>query len=92
MTTVTISIPESLRAFVDHQLADNGFGNVSEYFRTLLRDAQAKENDARLQTLLLEGLTSGKDIPVTKEFWSVLKTEAAQIAKKHRSRKEAGIL
>ena len=88
MTTVTISIPESLRAFVDHQLTDNGFGNVSEYFRTLLREAQAKENDARLQTLLLEGLTSGKDIPVTKEFWSDLKTEAAQIAQKHRTRKK----
>ena len=41
MTTVTISLPESLKEFVEHQLADNGFGNVSEYFRSLLREAQA---------------------------------------------------
>lgn len=40
MTTVTISLPESLKAFIDHQLATKGYGNVSEYFRSLLREAQ----------------------------------------------------
>jgi antitoxin ParD1/3/4 len=84
MTTVTISLPESLKEFIDLQLTRRGFGNVSEYFRTLLRDAQAREDDARLEALLLEGLTSGADIPVNKEFWRDLKAEAAQIAAKHR--------
>jgi antitoxin ParD1/3/4 len=88
MTTVTISLPESLKEFIDHQLANKGFGNVSEYFRTLLREAQAKEEDARLETLLLEGLASGEDILLTKEFWRDLKTEAAQIAQKHKVRKK----
>jgi antitoxin ParD1/3/4 len=87
MTTVTISLPESLKAFVRRQLASKGYGNVSEYFRTLLREAQAKEEDARLKTLLLEGLTSGKDIPLTKEFWSALKAEASQLAQAHETRK-----
>ena len=36
MTTVTISLPDSLRVFVDAQLATKGYGNVSEYFRSLL--------------------------------------------------------
>jgi antitoxin ParD1/3/4 len=83
VTTVTISLPESLKEFVDLQLTHRGFGNVSEYFRTLLRDAQAREEDARLEALLLEGLTSGHDIPVNREFWRDLKAEAAQIAAKH---------
>lgn len=87
MTTVTISLPESLKAFVKRQLADKGYGNVSEYFRTLLREAQAEEEDARLEALLLEGLTSGKDIPLTREFWSALKAEANQLAQKHKARK-----
>ena len=34
MTTVTISLPESLKAFIDRQLATKGYGNVSEYFRS----------------------------------------------------------
>lgn len=88
MATVTISLPDSLKDFVDFQLAKKGFGNVSEYFRTLLREAQAKEQNARLEALLLEGLTRGDDIPVTREFWRDLKAEAAQIAAKHRKLKK----
>jgi antitoxin ParD1/3/4 len=48
MATVTISLPESLKQFVDAQLADKGRGDVSEYFRGLPREARAKERDARL--------------------------------------------
>ncbi|MGA3189688.1 MAG: ribbon-helix-helix domain-containing protein [Bryobacteraceae bacterium] len=87
MTTVTISLPESLKAFIDRQLATKGYGNVSEYFRSLLRDAQREEEDARLEALLLEGLASGEDIPLTREFWKDLKAEAHGIALKHKARK-----
>jgi antitoxin ParD1/3/4 len=86
MTTVTISLPESLRAFIDHQLATKGYGNVSEYFRSLLREAQKEEEDGRLEVLLLEGLASGDDVPVTPEFWKDLKAEARKIAAKHKAR------
>jgi antitoxin ParD1/3/4 len=89
MTTVTISLPESLKEFIDRQLATKGYGNVSEYFRSLLRDAERAEEEARLETLLLEGLASGEDIPLTREFWNELKTEARQIAAKHKRRKRA---
>ena len=89
MTTVTISLPESLKTFVDEQTATKGYGNVSEYFRTLLRDAQAKQEDAKLEALLIEGLASGGDIPLSREFWSELKTEAAQLASKHKARKKS---
>jgi antitoxin ParD1/3/4 len=89
MTTVTISLPESLRTFVDEQIAIKGYGNVSEYFRMLLREAQAKEEDAKLEALLIEGLTSGEDIPLSREFWSELKAEATQLARKHKARKRA---
>ena len=87
MTTVTISLPESLRAFIDRQLATKGYGNVSEYFRSLLRSAQKEEEDARLEALLLEGLASGDDIPMTREFWKDLKAEARDITAKHQARK-----
>ena len=89
MTTVTISLPESLKAFVDEQLATKGYGNVSEYFRSLLRAAQEREEDTRLETLLVEGLrTGGDDIPLTRQFWKDLKLEAMELAKKHQRRKK----
>ena len=56
MSTVTISMPESLREFVDAQMKRRGFENVSEYFRALVREQQAKEADGQLEALLLEGL------------------------------------
>jgi antitoxin ParD1/3/4 len=83
MSTVTISMPESLRKFVDVQMKRQGFGNVSEYFRALVREQQAREADSQLEELLLEGLESGEDIKVTPEFWKDLKAEAAALLKKH---------
>jgi antitoxin ParD1/3/4 len=88
MKTVTISLPESLKEFVERQLSVQGYGNVSEYFRTLLREARAKEEDAKLEGLLFEGLASGDEIPLTKEFWRELKSEASRIAHKHQARKK----
>ena len=82
MTTITISLPDSLKDFVDSQLATKGYGNVSEYFRGLLRDAQAKEADARLEALLLEGLAA-KSIPLDDAFRRSLETKVARIIAKH---------
>lgn len=87
MTTVTISLPESLKDFLSQQVRTRGYGNVSEYFRGLLREAQAKEAQARLESLLLEGLEGGEDIPVTREFWKELRDEALRsTARKRRLR------
>jgi antitoxin ParD1/3/4 len=88
MTTITISLPESLTEFVDTQLATRGFGNVSEYFRSLLREAQAKEQEARLEALLLEGLAS-KRIKLDADFRHGLNAKVEQILDKHKDRKRA---
>jgi antitoxin ParD1/3/4 len=80
MKTVTISLPESLKEFIEGEVETKGYGNVSEYIRGLLREAQKKESDARLEALLLEGLApSGEDLPLSQQFWSELKADAAQI-------------
>ena len=90
MTTVTISLPETLKQFIEDQLATKGYGNVSEYFRSLLRDAQERSEEARLEALLLEGMAKGgDDIPLTRAFWKDLKTEALDLAKKHKTRKKS---
>ncbi|RUL97419.1 ribbon-helix-helix domain-containing protein [Rhizobium chutanense] len=79
MATVTISLPDSLKAFVESQMASKGYGNVSEYFRGLVRDAQVRENEARLEALLLEGLASGDAVEATPAFWNDLRKEAAEL-------------
>jgi antitoxin ParD1/3/4 len=68
-------------------MASKGYGNVSEYCRGLVREAQARENEARLEALLLEGLASGEAAEATPEFWSDLKKGAAQLLSAQREKK-----
>ncbi len=88
MTTLTISLPDSLKSFVDTQLATKGYGNVSEYFRSLLREAQAKEEDARLEALLLEGLASNR-LPLDAKFLKSIEAKTEKILAKHKERKRS---
>ena len=88
MPTVTISLPEPLKDFLDHQISTKGYGNVNEYFRTLLREAQEKEHEANLRELLLEGLHSGEDIPMTDQFWKGLCSEALSMIEERKVRKK----
>lgn len=87
MTTLTISLPDSLRQFIDQQVKTKGYGNTSEYLRTLVRDAQAAEAVNRLEALLLEGLQSdGDDVEADAQFWTDLKAEAASLLAKRKKR------
>ena len=56
MSTMNISLPEELKAFVDQQVAGRGYTSSSEYVRELIRKEQDRE---KLRGLLLEGLNSG---------------------------------
>lgn len=69
MTTLNISLPDSMRAFVNEQIAQGSYGTASEYIRQLIREAQEREAQKRLESLLLEALESGKFEEVTDEWW-----------------------
>lgn len=60
-TTMNISLPDSMRVFVEETLNDDGYGSASEYVRDLIRADQKRRNEKRLETLLLERLRSGDD-------------------------------
>jgi antitoxin ParD1/3/4 len=82
-TSMNISLPETMKDFVDEQVHGGGYGSASEYIRDLVRRDQKQRAESRLQALLLEGLESGGDIPVTPEFWENLRRDLmARRAKK----------
>ena len=76
MTTMNISLPDDLKAFIEQQVASGGYGSVSEYVRELLRAAKKAEAQARLEALLLEGLNSGEPVEITPEFWENIRRRA----------------
>ncbi|MBK8147928.1 MAG: type II toxin-antitoxin system ParD family antitoxin [Acidobacteria bacterium] len=60
-TTMNISLPETMKAFVDERLVSDGYGSVSEYVRELIRGDQKRRENERLERLLLERLQSKND-------------------------------
>lgn len=74
-TTMNISLPDAMKAFVEEQVQSGGYGTVSEYVRDLVRRDQKERAQNRLEALLLEGLESGPGEPVTPEFWEALRRE-----------------
>ncbi|MCK4343042.1 MAG: type II toxin-antitoxin system ParD family antitoxin [Phycisphaerae bacterium] len=78
MTTMNISLPEEMKTFVDEQVAKGGFSTASEFIRALLRDAQKRADDERLEQLLLEGLDSGPATEMTQADWDRLEENARQ--------------
>ncbi len=69
MTTLNISLPESMRTFIEEQVRKGGYSTASEYIRYLIRQEQERSASRRLEELLLEGLDSGDSIQVTDEWW-----------------------
>jgi len=56
MTTLSISLPDSLKDFVEEQAALGGFSTPSDYVRFLLREAQDRRDRADLEGKLLAAL------------------------------------
>jgi antitoxin ParD1/3/4 len=78
ITTINISLPKRLRADVERKVQRDSYGSVSEYVRDLIRrDLRGRAVD-EVDTLLLEGLSSGEPVPVRRGFWKKLKTEATK--------------
>jgi len=69
MTTMNISLPDTLKDFVDHQVQERGYSTSSEYVRDLIRHDQVRQAEQRLAALLLEGLESGPALPVGASYW-----------------------
>ncbi len=71
MTTMNISLPESLKDFVDDQVK-RGYGTSSEYVRELIRKDQDRE---RVRGLLLKGAASPATTPADKAYFRKLRTQ-----------------
>ena len=69
MASLNISLPQSLKDYVEGQVQAAGYSTPSEYVRELLRQDQQRRAEQKLVALLLEGLNSGDPIEITPEYW-----------------------
>jgi antitoxin ParD1/3/4 len=70
MSTMNISLPDSLKAFVDEQVSERGYGTSSEYLRELIR---RDRDQLQLRGLLLAGASSSPAAPVNEAYFESLR-------------------
>ena len=70
MSTMNVSLPVSLKKFVDDRVRNDGYSTSSEYVRELIRADQVLRAERELAALLRTGLESGQGVTVTKAYWA----------------------
>ncbi len=69
---MNIFLPDTLKAFVDEQVSQRGYGTSSEYVHELIR----KDQERRLmRSLLLEGSSSEATQTVTPAYYDNLRSK-----------------
>lgn len=74
MTTMNISLPDSLKAYVDTLVQTEGYGTSSEYMRELIRQDQDKR---QFKAHLLVGMQSGVEGAMDADFFTSLRQRVA---------------
>lgn len=73
MGTMNISLPDSLKDYVDEQVGESGYSTSSEYVRELIRKDQDRK---RLRAILLQGAQSGLVAPADSSYFESLRARA----------------
>jgi antitoxin ParD1/3/4 len=78
MSTMNISLPDSLKEFVDEQVTQRGYGTSSEYVCELIR----KDTDRlHLRGLLLVGAASAPAAPANAVYFNALRKRVQRRAR-----------
>ena len=75
MQSINISLPDSLKQFVDGQIAMGRYGSASEYVSELISADRNCKTQVQLETLLFEGLSSPAST-LSEKDWSEIRQEA----------------
>ncbi|HRH18332.1 MAG TPA: type II toxin-antitoxin system ParD family antitoxin [Aquabacterium sp.] len=75
---MNISLPDSMKAFVDERVKARGYGSHSEYLRDLVRKDELEAAKDQLRALVAKGLASPPGRP-----WDEFKAELVARAHAH---------
>ena len=85
--TMNISLPPTLKDWVEQQVSRRGFGTASEYIRHVLREEQERQVRQRIDAALIEGIESGPSTSMTENDWDEIRNEGRRrLAKRKQTR------
>ncbi len=81
MTTLTVSLPEALTAYLQEQLASGQYNSADDYIQALIQQDKARKD--HLEALIIEGLASGDATPMTTNDWESIRAAVQQNQSDH---------
>lgn len=75
MTTINISLPDTMKTFIDNRIAEDGYSTPSEYLHELVRQDQQRKEQKRLEAVLLERLQGDDWQEMSQADWELLQQE-----------------
>jgi antitoxin ParD1/3/4 len=76
MASVNINLSDELQRFINGQVAAGQFSGAEGYIEALIE--RAMKGKERLECLLIEGLDSGKAVPLDAKEWERVRTEVRE--------------
>jgi antitoxin ParD1/3/4 len=80
MTQLTISLPDSARAYIDEQVANGHYSSADSMLADLVAQAQESHAKTKVNHLLKAALQNSETVEATDEWWD---QKRAELAKKH---------
>jgi antitoxin ParD1/3/4 len=78
-TSMNVSLPRTLRSYVDERVSSSAYTSASEYVRELIRkDREERAAHDRLERLLLDGYQSGPATERTEADWAAMRERVTQ--------------
>ena len=85
-TSLNVSLPEGLKAFVKDRVAEGRHSTPSDYVRELIRSDQKRQAQERLDQLLLEGLETPAE-EVSPEYLEDLRRDVREVIARKRAKR-----
>jgi len=80
--TVSIALPDALKAFVQEQVEEGGYPSAGEYIHRLIREDHERKYHDNIDRTLLQSLDSGPATPLTASDWQDIRGQIRQRAAK----------
>ncbi|MGC1951100.1 MAG: type II toxin-antitoxin system ParD family antitoxin [Gammaproteobacteria bacterium] len=79
--TIHISLPDSLIESAKAQAEQGKFSNMSDYVRSLIREDLRRQEEQKLEQMLLEGIRSERGMEVGSKEWKAFRERLGEKVK-----------
>jgi len=69
-TSLNISLPKTLKEYVESQVSGGTYSTPSEYVRQLIREDRKRRLQEEIEMALLAGLNSGPEVEANPAYWA----------------------